>query len=353
MPATSQSLPKHLHGWASAGKGKQLENMELPLKTFDDDAVDMDVTHCGICGSDIHTIDSGWGPTNYPCVVGHEITGVCTAVGKNVTNIKVGDRIGVGAQSGSCGECENCKKGQENLCLNGLIGTYNSKWANGENTYGGYADKWRGHQRFVFKIPDNMSNEIAATFFCAGVTTYAPLKRHGVTKGSKVGVIGIGGLGHFAVQWAKAMGAEVIALSSSDRKREDAAQLGCSDYIVTSDKQDMKRYTSALTHIICTAYSVEFDWVANLSTLATNGTFIMVGLPEEPLSGIPAGLLAFKQITLCGSIIGSPSDIQDMLDFAAKTGVKPWIQKYPMSKVNEAIDDFRKGKPRYRFVLEN
>lgn len=149
------------------------------------------------------------------------------------------------------------------------------------------------------------------------------------------------------------MGAEVIALSSSDRKREDASQLGCSDYVVTSDKQDMKRYSGALTHIICTAYSTEFDWVANLSTLATNGTFIMVGLPEEPLSGIPAGLLAFKQITFCGSIIGSPSDIQDMLEFAAKTGVKPWIQKYPMSKVNEAIDDFRKGKPRYRFVLEN
>jgi len=354
MPATSQSLPKHLHGWASAGKGKQLENMELPLKTFDDDAVDMDVTHCGICGSDIHTIDSGWGPTNYPCVVGHEITGVCTAVGKNVTNIKVGDRIGVGAQSGSCGECENCKKGQENLCLNGWIGTYNSKWANGENTYGGYADKWRGHQRFVFKIPDNMSNEIAATFFCAALTSYSPMRRHNVSKGSKVGVIGIGGLGHFAVQWAKAMGADkVVAFSHSDRKRDDAMKLGCTDYVITSDKDDMARFKGELTHVICTAYADNFDWPGYLSVLQHNGIFILVGLPEEPLAGIPAGVLAMKQITLCGSIIGAPHEVKEMLDFAAKTGVKPWIQKYPMSEVNQAIADFRAGKPRYRFVLEN
>jgi len=353
MPAASESLPQHFHGWACPGKGKKLEYIELPLKTFDDDAVDMDVTHCGICGSDVHTMDSGWGPTTYPCVVGHEITGVCTAVGKNVTHIKVGDRIGVGAQSGSCLECVYCKNGQENICVKGMIGTYNDKWANGEETYGGYAEKWRGHQRFVFKVPDNMSNEIAATFFCAGLTCYAPLRRHNVTKGSKVGVVGIGGLGHFAVQWAKAMGAEVIAMSSSDRKREDAAKLGCSDYIVSSNPDDMSKYNGALTHIICTAYNPEFDWVANLSTLKANGTFILVGLPEEPLKGIPPNLLALKQINICGSIIGSPDEIQEMLDFAAETGVKPWIQKYPMSKVNEALADFRSGKPRYRFVLEN
>ncbi|KAG2177400.1 hypothetical protein INT44_007911 [Umbelopsis vinacea] len=354
MPSSNENIPKNLNGWAATGKGKQLENMELPLKTFQDNDVDMKITHCGICGSDIHTIDSGWGPTNYPCVVGHEITGVCTAVGKNVTHIKVGDRIGVGAQSGSCGQCDDCKSGHENTCSSGKSTfTYNSKWPTGEEAYGGYADKWRGHSNFVFKIPDNMSNEIAATFFCAGVTTYAPLKRYNVTKGSKVGVIGIGGLGHFAVQWAKAMGAEVVALSHSDKKRGDAAQLGCSDYVVTSNKDEMKQHTSSLTHIICTAYSTHFDWPANLSLLKTNGTFILVGLPEAPMSGIPAGLLAMKQITLCGSIIGSPSDIQEMLDFAAKTGVKPWIQKYPMSEVNKAIEDFREGKPRYRFVLEN
>ncbi|KAH8552468.1 chaperonin 10-like protein [Umbelopsis sp. PMI_123] len=351
----SQSIPKNLNGWAAPGKGKQLENMELPLKTFEDDDVDMEITHCGICGSDIHTIDSGWGPTTYPCVVGHEITGIATAVGKNVTHIKVGDRIGVGAQSGSCGECENCKSNQENICLNiaKATYTYNSKWPNGDEAYGGYADKWRGSSRFVFKVPDNMSNEIAATFFCAGITTYAPLKRYNVTKGSKVGVIGIGGLGHFATQWAKAMGAEVIALSSSDRKREDAANLGCDEYVVTSNKDDMQKHFGTMTHIICTAYSSNFDWVSILSLLKTNGTFILVGLPESPLQGIPAGILAVKQITLCGSLIGSPSEIQEMLEFADKTGVRPWIQKYSMSDVNKAIADFREGKPRYRFVLEN
>ncbi|KAJ2961271.1 hypothetical protein NQZ79_g3528 [Umbelopsis isabellina] len=354
MPATNQSLPTHFQGWACAGKGKQLEQIELPLKTFGDDDVDMDVSHCGICGSDVHTMDSGWGPTDYPCVVGHEIVGTCTAVGKNVKNIKVGDRIGVGAQSGACLECENCKSGHENLCSKGMIGTYNGKWPSGEKTFGGYADKWRGHQRFVFKIPDNMTNEDAATFFCAALTSYAPMRRHNVTKGSKVGIVGIGGLGHFAVQWAKAMGADqVVAFSHSDRKRDDAMELGCTDYVVTSNKEEMASFNGQLTHIVCTAYADNFNWPAYLSTLKHNGTFILVGLPEEPLAGIPAGLLAIRQITLCGSIIGAPNEVQEMLDFAAKTGVKPWISKYPMNKVNEAIQAFRDGKPRYRFVLEN
>lgn len=346
-----------------------MEWTELPLRAPDDNSVDMKITHCGICGSDIHVQDSGWGVSDYPCVTGHEIVGVCTAVGKNVKNIKVGDRIGVGAQSGSCHECVNCKNGEENLCTNGSVGTYNSRWPNGDKSFGGYADKWRGDARFVFKVPDNMSNEIAATFFCAGVTTYSPLKRYGVTKGSKVGVVGIGGLGHFAVQWAKAMGAEVVALSSSDRKRDDAAALGCGDYVVTSDAEQMKAHHNTFTHIICTAYSKSFDcksWIlacASFSKLSlgvsffklmtTNSHFIMVALPEAPINGIPAMLLAAKQINFVGSMIGSPAMIEDMLQFAATHGVKPWIQKYPMKECNEAVKAFREGKPRYRIVLEN
>lgn len=178
-----------------------LQWIELPLKNFDDDSVDMKVSHCGICGSDIHTQSEDWGNTDFPCVTGHEIVGVCTAVGKNVKHIKVGDRIGVGAQSGSCLECKQCLRGEENLCQGPRTSTYNSRYPNGDKSFGGYADKWRGHQRFVFKIPDDMTNEVAATFFCAGVTTYSPFKRYNVNSTSKVGVIGIGGLGHFAVQW--------------------------------------------------------------------------------------------------------------------------------------------------------
>lgn len=205
------SAPTTFHGWVGEAKGKRLifryTNIltlftnaikknpgaplvwkEMPLRAEDEYSVDMDVTHCGICGSDIHTLDSNWGPAKYPCVVGHEIAGVATRVGNKVTNVKVGDRIGVGAQSGSCHECKRCKAGFENLCSGQRTGTYNGIWPNGDKSYGGYADKWRGDCRFVFKIPESMTNEIACTFFCAGVTTYAPLKRHNVNKDSVVGV---------------------------------------------------------------------------------------------------------------------------------------------------------------------
>ncbi|KAL0089796.1 chaperonin 10-like protein [Phycomyces blakesleeanus] len=334
----------NFHGWACHGKDKPLELSELPLKAFDDYAVDMDITHCGICGSDIHTIDSGWGPTDYPCVVGHEITGICTRVGKKVQKVKVGDRIGVGAQSGSCLKCEDCKSGNENVCMKGIVYTYSSYWENGDKSYGGYADKWRGHEHFIFKIPDNMSNEIAATFFCAGVTTYSPLKHYNVKPGDKVGVIGIGGLGHFGVQWAKAMGATV---------RDDAKELGCDDYIVTSNKEIMSAHNGTFTHILCTNFSPDFDWESYLSLLKANTHFIVVGVPDAPLSGIPALLLASRQIAIVGSAIGSPSMIEDILNFAATHNVKPWVNKYPMKEVNEAIKAMREGKPRYRIVLEN
>ncbi|KAL0089687.1 chaperonin 10-like protein [Phycomyces blakesleeanus] len=341
------------HGWACPGKDQPLEWTELPLKEFDDETVEMNVTHCGICGSDIHTLDSGWRPTDYPCVVGHEITGVCTRVGKNVKHIKAGDRIGVGAQSGSCLECEYCKSGNENICHRQFISTYNGRWYNGDKTFGGYADKWRGHGRFVFKIPNNMSNEIAATFLCAGVTSYSPLKRFGVKPGDKVGIIGIGGLGHFGVQWAKAMGASVVALSHSDRKRADAKELGCDDYVVTSDKETMDTHNYTFTHILSTSFSNDFDWPRYINLLKPNGHFIIVGVPETPLTNIPALLLAYRQASIVGSAIGSPSMIEDMLKFAATHDVKPWISKYPMKDANEAVKDMREGKARYRFVLEN
>ncbi|KAI8098627.1 chaperonin 10-like protein [Halteromyces radiatus] len=345
------SASDSFHGWACKGKDAPLEWTELPLKAFDADSVEMKISHCGICGSDIHTMDSGWGPTNYPCVVGHEIVGVATRVGENVKKFKVGDRIGVGAQSFSCLNCNNCKDGYENLCENGLIGTYNGKWPNGDKTFGGYADKWRGHQHFVFKVPDHMTNEIAATFFCAGVTTYAPLKRYNVKKGDRVGVVGLGGLGHFGVLWAKALGAEVVVLSHSSRKKQDAFDLGCNEFAATDE--EYAKHRSSLTHILCTSYQQDFDWPKYLDLLKHNGTFILVAAPETALSGIPPFSLIFKQIQLSGSAIGSPAEIEEMLEFAEKHNVKPWINKYKMTDAPTAVQDFRNGKPRYRIVLEN
>ncbi|RUO96248.1 hypothetical protein BC936DRAFT_142353 [Jimgerdemannia flammicorona] len=214
--------------------------------------------------------------------------------------------------------------------------------------------RWRGHHRFTFKVPEKMTNEDAATFFCAGVTTYNPLKTHNVGPGSKVGIVGIGGLGHFGIQFAKvALGAEVYAISSSDRKKEDAKALGAHHYLVSSGTADMKKHTKTLTHILCTSFGTDFPWAFYLSLLRTNGKFILVGLPEAPISGIRAGPLVSRQISIVGSIIGSPRTIREMLEFAVEKGVKPWIQKYPMADVNVALKAMHEGKARYRFVLEN
>ncbi|KAI7863349.1 chaperonin 10-like protein [Spinellus fusiger] len=341
------------NGWACSAKGVPVEWSEFTPKTFDDDSVEMNVTHCGICGSDIHAMDSGWRPTLYPCVTGHEITGVCTRIGKNVTNIKIGDRIGVGAQSGACLECEDCKSGRENNCPTGYTSTYNSRWKNGDKSYGGYADKWRGHYHFVHKIPENLSSEDACTFLCAGVTTYIPLKKYNVKPGDKVGVVGVGGLGHFAIQWAKAMGATTVALSHSDRKRDDAAKLGCDDYIVTTDIKTMQLHEETFTHLLVTHLSKDFDWELYFDLLKTNSYFIIVDIPDYPIENFPAKTVVFKQISVVGSVIGSPAEIRETLEFAATHNVKPWITKYPMKEAPEAIIAMRDGKARYRFVLEN
>ncbi|KAI7898559.1 chaperonin 10-like protein [Cokeromyces recurvatus] len=350
------AAPTTFHGWACHGKGQEMVWEELPLRAEDDYSVDMDVTHCGICGSDVHTMEAHWGQPNYPVCVGHEITGVCTRVGKKVTNVKVGDRIGVGAQSGSCHECGPCKSGFENLCRGGrgrYTGTYNSFWPNGDKSFGGYATKWRGDCRFVFKIPDNMTNEIACTFFCAGVTTYAPLKRHHVGPDSVVGVMGVGGLGHYGIMWAKAMGAKVIAMSHSDKKRDVAKELGADDYIVTSNPEEMDKAKGQFTHILCTGTGRDFKWETYTALFKPNGIFINVGLPEWNFPEVNPMTLAMSQVNICGSAIGSPNEIEDMLKFAAEKNVRPWIKKYPMKEAPKAIEDFKAGLPRFRFVLEN
>jgi len=193
----TQHFPQTLNGWACFGKGEALKKAEFPLTQFGDDSVDMDIICCGICGTDIHCIDSGWAPTNYPAVMGHEIIGRVTRVGKNVKHLKVGDRAGVGCQCGSCHQCTNCRDHKENLCEDHAIWTFNDHWPNGDTTYGGFSDRWRGNKDFAFKIPDALSSVDASSILCGGVTTLAPMKRFGVGKGSKVAVLGLGGLGHF------------------------------------------------------------------------------------------------------------------------------------------------------------
>ncbi|KAG2234682.1 chaperonin 10-like protein [Thamnidium elegans] len=346
-------MTETLTGWAATTKDKPLVQMELPLAQWNEYSVDMNITHCGMCGSDIHTIDEGWGPTAFPCVVGHEIVGVVTRIGDKVTNIKVGDRGGVGPECYSCQKCPTCLEGYQNGCERGYTGTYNGKLPNGDKTYGGYADKWRGDSRWVFKVPDSMSSEDAACFFCAGVTTYAPLKKFNVNEKSIVGVLGIGGLGHFGVLFAKAMGATVVGMSHNDNKKEISKQLGCDDFINTHNESDLARYRKKLTHILCTGTSNDFQWGTFFNLLHVNGNFMNVAAPEWNFPELSPLQLLMSQISISGTAAGPPDIMQEMINFAAEKGLKPWITTYKMSDVNNAISDFRAGKPRFRFVLEN
>jgi D-arabinose 1-dehydrogenase-like Zn-dependent alcohol dehydrogenase len=296
----------------------------------------------------------------YPCCVGHEIVGTVVRVGSKVEGgLKVGDRVGVGAQNDSClgrkGDCEQCANGMENYCSKVHTGTYNGKYLNGGKSYGGYALYHRAPSHFVVKIPDAISSAEAAPMLCGGVTTYTPLKHHGVGPGKTVGIIGLGGLGHFGVMWAKALKADkVVVISRTSAKKDDALKMGADEFIATAEDPDWaKKHASTLDVIVCTVSSSSMPLMDYLSLLRLDGTFVQVGAPEDGLPTIQQFPLIFKRLKITGSLIGSPSDIREMLQLAANQKVKPWIEEIPMKDANKAIVDFDAGKPRYRFVLYN
>ncbi|KAH8599109.1 putative NADP-dependent alcohol dehydrogenase C 2 [Bisporella sp. PMI_857] len=345
-------------GWMGQNKESatgKLVWQEYEPKTWAEDDVDIKITHCGICGSDIHTLRSGWGPTMYPCCVGHEIVGTAVKVGKNVSRIKLGDRVGVGAQSSSCRQCEACKEGKEQYCERGLVGTYNSKYADGSKSYGGYADYCRVPAHFVVRIPDGMSMAEAAPMLCGGVTVWSPLRNAGAGPGKRVGIVGIGGLGHFGLLWAKALGCdEVVAISRSSSKAEDAKKMGADRFIATGeDKNWAKKNARTLDLLVSTVSGPDMPLSQYFRLLRTNGEFIQVGAPEDKIPAFSAFSLIAKGCKMGGSSIGSPKDIQDMLEFAYSKGIKPWIEVRDMDQANKAIVDMEDGNARYRYVLRN
>ncbi|KAK3990796.1 chaperonin 10-like protein [Cladorrhinum sp. PSN332] len=362
MSATDYKFEGWLGLDASSADGKMVWG-EFEPKPWEETDVDIKITHCGICGSDLHTLRSGWGPTLYPCCVGHEIVGTVVRVGSEVKNgLKLGDRVGVGAQSDSCmnrmngGEfCEACSSGKENYCQNKHVGTYNGVYLNGGKSYGGYATYNRAPSNFVVKIPDGISNAEAAPMLCGGVTTYAPLKFHGAGPGKTVGIVGLGGLGHFGVMWAKALGADkVVVISRSGVKKEDAFEMGADRFIATSEEENWaEKYKSSIDILLCTVSDTRMPVPGYLSLLKMDGTFIQVGLPDDGFPTFQQKPLIFKRIKITGSLIGSPNDIREMFALAEEKDVKPWISTIPMKDANQALLDFDKGAPRYRFVLEN
>jgi uncharacterized zinc-type alcohol dehydrogenase-like protein len=305
--------------------------------------VEIGISHCGICHSDLHLISNDWGISQYPFIPGHEIIGSITAVGSAVRSLKAGQRVGLGWQSNSCGECEWCTRGMENLCL--------SAEATCVHRHGGYATRVRANSRFVIPIPDALASEQAAPLLCGGITVYNPLRSHGVNPFSRVGVIGIGGLGHMAIQFARVFGAEVTAFSTSAAKESEARALGAHRFVSTRETRAIKEVFGSLDFIISTV-NVDQDWGIYIQSLRPTGTLCFVGVPPSPIS-----LQAFPLISGIRSVSGNPSGspyrIREMLDVAARHGVKAQTESFPMAKANEAIEKVKKNKVRYRAVLAN
>jgi len=305
--------------------------------------VEIGITHCGICHSDLHLISNDWGMSQYPFIPGHEIIGSVTAVGPQVRSLKTGQRVGLGWQSNSCGVCEWCTRGLENLCP--------SSEATCVHRHGGYASRVRANSRFVVPIPDALPSEQAAPLLCGGITVYNPMRDNGINPTSRVGVVGIGGLGHLAIQFARVFGAEVTAFSTSATKEEEARALGAHHFVNTRESKAMKEVAGTHDFILTTA-NADQDWGVYIQSLRPTGTLCFVGVPPSPVSVQAFPLIAgIRSIT--GSPIGSPHRIREMLDVAARHNVKATTESFPMAKANEAIEKVKKNKVRYRAVLAN
>jgi uncharacterized zinc-type alcohol dehydrogenase-like protein len=312
--------------------------------------VRIDIRYCGICHSDIHTARGEWGATAYPVVLGHEIAGVVAEVGPEVTRFRVGDRVGVGCLVDSCRECAYCRRGDEQFCTEGYVETYSSTDRDGRPTQGGFSEAIVVTEDFVLRIPDGLALDVAAPLLCAGITVYSPLRHWGVGPGTRVAVVGLGGLGHVAVQLASAMGAEVTVLSQSLKKQEDGLRLGASHYAATSDPDTFARLAASFDVVVNTV-SASIDLDAHLSLLAVDGTMVNVGIPEHPQS-VDAFSLVMRRVSYAGSNIGGIRETQEMLDFCAGHGIAAEIETIGVEQVNEAFERVVASDVRYRFVID-
>ncbi len=311
----------------------------------------IEILYCGVCHSDLHTVRDEWGNGNYPIVPGHEIVGRVTRAGKDVSKFKLGDLVGVGCMVDSCRECANCKDDLEQFCMKGATFTYAGKDRHdGTPTQGGYSTQIVVDEAFVLRIPDNLDPAAVAPLLCAGITTYSPLKHWKIGKGSKVGVIGLGGLGHMALKLAHAFGAQVVQFTTSPSKREDALRLGADEVVLSNDPEQMKSHAGTFDFILDTV-SAPHDLNVYLQMLKRDGTMTMVGLPDTPPT-INGGALIFGRHSLAGSLIGGIAETQEMLDFCAKHDIVSDIEKIRIQDINEAYERMLKSDVRYRFVID-
>ena len=314
--------------------------------------VEIEILFCGICHSDLHTARNEWHGTTYPVVPGHEIVGRVTAVGNHVKKFKAGDLAGIGCMVDSCRECDNCKEGLEQFCSNGGTFTYNSpdKDSPGLLTYGGYSKSIVVHEDFVLHVSDKLPLDGVAPLLCAGITTYSPLRYWKVGKGTRVGVLGLGGLGHMGVKLAVAMGAEVTMLSHTPSKEKDAKRLGAHKFVLTNNEEQVKSVSGYFDFILDTV-SADHDYGFFLGLLRTNGVMVCVGVPDAPAQ-VPAMNLIFGRKSIAGSLIGGLPETQEMLDFCAEHNIVSDIELISIEDINEAYERMLKGDVRYRFVID-
>lgn len=330
--------------------GAPFGSTTIERRELRDDDVRIDIKYCGICHSDVHQARNEWGGSIFPMVPGHEIAGIVSAVGSGVSSHSVGDRVGVGCMVDSCGECTYCQAGEEQFCVKGNVQTYNGRYYDGEPTYGGYSQQIVVKDRFVVHIPDGLELQDAAPLLCAGITTYVPLKHWKVGAGSKVAVVGMGGLGHVGVQIAAAMGAEVTVLSQTLSKQEDGLRFGAKAYHATSDRETFRTLRDSFDLILNTV-SAEFDINKYMRLLRVDGTLVTVGAPPAPYQVQAFALIAGRR-SLAGSAIGGMPDTQSMLDFCAEHGVKPAVELISAGDVDAAYDRVVGSDVRYRFVID-
>ncbi len=332
-----------INGFAAHAAGAHLLPYKYDPGDLGPNEVEVKISHCGVCHSDVHLIDNDWGLSKFPFIPGHEIVGAVIAVGSEVRDRTVGERVGIGWQADSCGICEWCRQGDEHLCAK------SQPTCVGRN--GGYADRIRVNAKFAIPVPAVLESENVAPLLCGGITVYSPLRNHGVRPSSRVGVIGIGGLGHIGLQFAKAFGAEVTAFSTSKDKEAEAKSLGAHHFVNTRDTGALKKVAGSFDFLLSTV-SADQDWQGYVNALRPKGTFCVVGVPPSPIQ-IQAFSLIGGQRGIAGSPTGSPRDLHEMLDVAARHGVKAITERFAMAKANDAVAKVKKNQVRYRAVLTN
>jgi len=338
------------HGYAAHDKKSPLVPFDFDRREPGPNDVVVEIDYCGICHSDIHQVRDEWGGSIYPMVPGHEIVGHVTAVGASVTKFKKGDLAGVGVMVDSCRICENCKAEAQPYCVKGMVGTYNARDYKGELTFGGYSNNIVIDEKYTFTISPKLNLAAVAPLLCAGITTYSPLRHWKAGKGKKVGVAGLGGLGHMGLKFAHSFGAHVVQFTTSESKVEDAKKLGADEVVITKDANALAKHAGSFDFIL-DCVSAEHDINSYLNLLRLDGTLCSVGLPEQPLSIAPFAILANRR-SLSGSMVGGMAETQEMLDYCAEHGIVSDIEMTSFDKLPEAYERVIKGDVKYRFVID-